>query len=123
MNYETYIQMGCRALTEAEFDALYPAAKDVLSHVATKPLPAGDAQVERAVLYQVEMLAIQGGREALGGRGYSSGITETLGDYSVGYRVGNGEMNRVVSFRGIPISGLALAILRRAGLTSRAVME
>ncbi len=115
--------MGCKVCEEEEYAGLVLAARDVLSCLSAQALVEGDEEIDRAVAYQVEMLVCQGGRDALGGRGVSSGITETLGDYSVGYRVGNGEMNRVKTVGGVPISGLALAILRRRGLLSRAVIR
>ena len=114
---------GGKIVEAAEYFSLVTAAHDILSSICTRPLPEGDAQVDRAIVYQVEMLVCQGGRDALGGRGTSSGITEVLGDYSIGYRVGNGEMNRVKTVGGVPISGVSLAILRKKGLMSRVVGE
>jgi hypothetical protein len=114
---------GGKPIPEREYPAMVRVAFDLLQAICTSPLPEGDEEIDRAIAYQVEMLVCQGGRDALGGRGVSSGITETLGDYSVGYRVGNGEMNRVRTLGGIPVSGMALAILRRRGLTCRAVSE
>ena len=110
---------GGKAVQEEEFDSLFGAAVDLLEAVCGKRLDLNDPCLMRAAAYQTEMLACQGGRDALGGRGVSSGITETIGDYSVGYRVGNGEMNRVKSVGGVPVSGMALAILRRMGLMYR----
>lgn len=112
-------EFGGKPVDEAEYEALCRASVDLLSAVCTEPLPMDDGDVMRAICYQIEMLVCQGGRDALGGRGVSSGITETLGDYSVGYRVGNGEMNRVMTIGGAPVSEIAIAILRRKGLTCR----
>ena len=120
MDYGYYRDIfGGKIVAEAEFDALWQAARDLLETVCGRELDLKDPRLARAVAYQTEMLACQGGRDALGGRGVSSGITETIGDYSVGYRVGNGEMNRVQTLGGVPISGMALAILRRIGLMYR----
>lgn len=115
--------IGGKPVSEEEYPGLLSAAVDLLASLCSAPLPEEDEEINRAIAYQIEMYACQGGRDALGGRGVSSGITETLGDYSVGYRVGNGEMNRVKTVGGVPVSGLALAILRRRGLTCRAVGE
>lgn len=114
---------GGKALTEEEYYGLAHASYDILSSICTKPLPQGDEEIDRAIVYQVEMLVCQGGRDALGGRGVSSGITEQLGDYTIGYRVGNGEMNRVKTVGGVPLSGVAIAILQNKGLMSRCVGE
>ncbi len=122
-DYDFYRQIfGGKALDESDYPGLAVASYDLLSTVCTSPLPENDEEIERAIVYQVEMLVCQGGRDALGGRGVSSGITETLGDYSIGYRVGNGEMNRVKTVGGVPLSGVALAILRKRGLTGRAML-
>jgi len=120
-SYSFYCDViGGKPVRQEEYEPLCLAARDLLSSLCSRPLPE-DEEIDRAVAYQIEMLACQGGRDALGGRGVSSGITETIGDYSIGYRVGNGEMNRVRTVGGVPVSGLALSILRRRGLMSRAV--
>ena len=124
MDYSYYRDIfGGKQIAEEEFHGLWQASLDLLEVLCGRALDLRDDAILRAVAYQAEMLACQGGRDALGGRGVSSGITETIGDYSVGYRVGNGEMNRVQTLGGVPVSGMALAILRRKGLTYRGIGE
>ena len=114
---------GGKALKEEEYFGLAQASYDILRSLCTRDFPENDQEINRAIVYQVEMLVCQGGRDALGGRGVSSGITEELGDYTIGYRVGNGEMNRVKTVGGVPISGVSLAILTKKGLMCRAAGE
>lgn len=104
-----------------EFDALADAATDLLSGLCSRPFPPDSDAVRRAVAYQTELLYCQGGRDAVAGLSLSGGLSERLGDYTVGLSSYGNQRQCVPMAEGIPVSGMAILILRRAGLMSRAV--
>lgn len=76
-------------------------------------------EFKRAVAYEVEFLCEQGGVDAILGFSNASmaGGNESLGDYSVS---GGSSAEAVITAPGgIPISPMALMMLRRIGLMSR----
>lgn len=103
------------------FASLSAAAEDLLAAVIGRQLPENE-ETKKAVCYQTEMLYLQDGRRAVAARSATNGISQTLGDYAVGTRGTYKTFERIPTVGGIPVSGLALACLRRAGLTCRAVI-
>ena len=122
ISYEYYISgFGGCLIPEAEFDPLASAATDIIGVLVTSPITAVTEEIRRAAAYEAETLFSQGGTDALSGlAAVTSGIDEKLGDYSVGTPYVSNE-KRCYSIGGVPVSGMTLAILRRAGYMSRCV--
>jgi hypothetical protein len=105
-----------------EFDRIAEAASEVI-YAACRVKPT-DTDIEKddfkqAVAYQAEMLYVQGGIDALCGISTASGAigSESLGDYSVS--AGSSKKGVATLDGNIPVSSMALAVLRRLGLMSR----
>ena len=107
-------------MEEAEFASLSVAAADILGAVIGRALPEC-AETKKAVCYQTELLYLQDGRRAVAARSATNGISQTLGDYAVGTRGTYKTFERIPTLGGVPVSSLALALLRQAGLTGRCV--
>ena len=114
-------------VTEADFPRLADRASDIIDAIVQKPVPLtdgeADANVKKATAYEVEVLAAQGGEDAVSGfaEGLSAG-SESLGSYSVsggGKSGGSSDTVTIPSLDGIPVSRLTLAKLRAAGLLCR----
>lgn len=106
----------------SEFDRLADIASDVIYEVCIVKPEAADLEndlYKKAVAYQVELLYKQGGIDAAVGFAESSytGGSEHLGDYSISK--GNARQDAVRTFNGIPVSALAIALLKRLGLMTR----
>ena len=109
-------------IPESEFGRLADIASDV-TYDTCNLKPNDDDLVDdtfkRAVAYEVEFLYEQGGLDAI--HGFSEAATasagERLGDYSAS---GNNAARRGVKFiNGIPVSPMAIMLLRRMGLMCR----
>lgn len=105
-----------------EFDRLADIASDVIFGICIiKPTEANlnDDLFKKAVAYQVELLFLQGGIDAIVGlsEAASAGVSEHLGDYSISG--GSQRHEAVKTFNGIPVSSMALMLLRRLGLMCR----
>ena len=106
----------------SEFDRLAEIASDVVYDVCVRKPEAEDLIDEtfkKAVAYQVEMLYLQGGVDAIVGASEAAqtGGSESLGDYSVS----NGATGHaaILTCSGVPVSSMTVALLRRLGLMSR----
>ena len=122
IDYPFYTNIfGGREIPQEEFDALAEAATELLRGVCSRPFPPDSDAVRRAVAYQTELLYCQGGRDAISGLSLSGGVSERLGDYTVGLSSYGSQRQCVPIAEGIPVSGIAILILRRAGLMSRVV--
>ena len=111
---------------EAELSRLLRASSDVIDMVAYQPIVTVTDNVKKAVCCEAEMLHIQGGVDALAGLSISgNGISEQLGDYRVTRGSGYAQMinseKHPLFVNGIPISPIAVELLRRDGLMSRIV--
>lgn len=106
----------------SEFDRLAEIASDVVYDVCILKPEAEDLIDEtfkKAVAYQVEMLYLQGGVDAIVGASEAAqtGGSESLGDYSTSS--GTTRQTAVLTCNGIPVSSMAVALLRRLGLMAR----
>ncbi len=109
-------------IPESEFDRLAEIASDVVYDVCTLKPEAEDLVGEtfkKAVAYQVEMLYLQGGVDAIVGcsEAAMAGGSESLGDYSTSS--GTTGHAAVMTCNGIPVSSMAVSLLRRLGLMTR----
>lgn len=111
-----------KTIAHEDFDRLAQAASDVIYDLCyVKP----DEEVvlledfKRAVAYETEFLSEQGGLDAILGFSAAavSGGGEHLGDYSV--TAGGALQESVMSCNGVPVSGMALMLLKKLGLRCR----
>lgn len=111
-----------REIPSEDFDRLAEAASEAV-YAVCRIKPDDDMVVQidfkKAVCYQTEMLYEQGGIDAITGLSVASaaGGSEALGDYSAS----SGSAQRAVATLegGVPVSPVALQILKRLGLMSR----
>lgn len=106
----------------SEFYRLAEIASEVIYDVCILKPDAEDLidpTFKKAVAYQVELLYLQGGIDAITGFSESAltGGSESLGDYSTSS--GTTYQTAVFTSYGIPVSGVALMLLRRLGLMTR----
>ena len=109
-------------IPQTEFNRLADIASDVIYDTCNvKPTDDDltDATFMKAVAYQTEFLYEQGGLDAV--LGFSEAAMESagehLGDYSAS---GNSAARRGVKFiNGVPVSPMAIMLLRRMGLMCR----
>lgn len=122
ISYEYYIsEFGGNLIPENEFDVLAAASTDMIDLLVTSPIVSVTDSIRRAAAYETETLYSQGGSDALSGlASVTSGIDERLGDYSIGTPYVSNE-KRCYSIGGVPVSGMTVAILRKAGYMSRCV--
>lgn len=118
--YDT-VMMGTE-IPASEFDRLAEIASDVIYDVCILKPEAEDLIDEtfkKAVAYQVEMLYLQGGIDAIVGASEAAQASgsESLGDYSASG--GTARQTAVLASNGVPVSSMAVALLRRLGLMSR----
>lgn len=109
-------------MESAEFERLSDIASDVVYEICrVKPIESDlvKAEFKKAVAYEVEFLFEQGGIDAILGFSASSmaGGSESLGDYSVSG--GSSAQAVLTTPGGIPVSPMAIMLLRRIGLMSK----
>ena len=111
-----------REIPDSDFDRLAEAASEAI-YAACRIKP-DDAMIvneefKRAVCYEAELLYEQGGLDAIMGLSVSAaaGGSEHLGDYSVS--AGSSQKGVATLVGGVPVSPVALQILKRLGLMSR----
>ena len=105
-----------------ELARLIDAASEAIDFAAVNPIITVTENVKRATAYEVECLHEQGGLSALHGfsAAGSAGGTERLGDYSVGGgKTSTSDGAAFILVHGIPISQLAINLLRKDGLMRR----
>lgn len=124
-----YKKFGGREIPASEFDRLEAVAADFINGICHIK-PCGDVvksdTFKRAVCYQLELLYEQGGEDAILGASSASlaGGNESLGDYSVSAGSGTQAAEAALqTVNGIPISPMALMLLRQLGLMSRWVYD
>ncbi|MBQ4447422.1 MAG: hypothetical protein II897_03925 [Clostridia bacterium] len=109
-----------------EFSRLADIASDVIFGICViKPTAANLSDehfmelFQKAVGYQVELLYLQGGIDAIVGLSEAAcaGESESLGDYSVSS--GSQRHEAVRTFNGIPVSSMAYMLLSELGLMCR----
>ncbi len=109
-------------IPEAEFERLAARASDVIDALVTVPIDdTVDADtLAKATAFQLEYIKAQGGIEAVTGYADSQmAVTEKLDEYSIQEERADKALQNQPSIGGIPISPLAISILRRMGLMSR----
>ena len=103
----------------SDFERLAEVASDIIDTVCTRAITESTDMelVKKAVAYQVEHLHGQGGMDAITGSATVSQITsESLDDYSISTGQNESAKSEMYSLNGIPVSALAIAMLKRAGL-------
>lgn len=110
-------------IPDDEFDRLAEIASDVISSIATMGIDEDTAntdKVKKATAYEVEMLYQQGGINAIIGFAEGSAIgSESLGGYSISNTANSGSQVIMRTKDGIPVSSLAISMLKKAGLMCR----
>lgn len=111
-----------REIPASDFKRIAEAASEAIFAVCRVKPDADTAETEdfkKAVCYQTELLYEQGGIDLITGVSAASSAvdSETLGDYSVSS--GSSQKGVATVEGGIPVSPMALVILRRLGLMSR----
>ena len=110
------------AIPGAEFDRLAEAASEAI-YAVCRIKPDDDMAInedfKKAVCYETELLYEQGGLDAIMGLSVSAaaGGSESLGDYSAS--AGGSQKGVATLTGGLPVSPVAMQILRRLGLMSR----
>lgn len=115
---------GGKEIPSAEFNRLADIASDIVFDACRKK--PDDRMIvyapfKKAVCYQTELLYEQGGVDAILGFSEAAqrGNSESLGDYSVSAVTTSQEAVMIVN--GIPVSPLALMLLRSLGLMTKCV--
>jgi len=121
-------EFGGTTIMDDEFVRLATIASDTIDSIASMPfdincLPAESAAlVQKATAYQIETLFMQGGVDAIVGMAAQSADSESLADYSISKGATVAASSSKVTLPtigGIPVSQMAISLMRRAGLTSR----
>lgn len=114
-------------MPQDKFERLIEDASEMLDGIVQHPISATDAattKLQRAACYQAEMLALAGGMDGLNDAVVNGAVTsETLDDYTVSRSKVQGAnslstQNQYTS-GGMPISSMAVAILRQMGYLNR----
>ena len=111
-----------REIPSADFDRLAEAASEAI-YAVCRVKPDEDmilnVDFKTAVCYETELLYEQGGLDAIMGLSVSAaaGGSESLGDYSAS--AGGSQKGVATLTGGLPVSPVAMQILRRLGLMSR----
>lgn len=113
---------GGREVLSSEFSRIADIASELVYDIC-RVKPSEDnivsEEFKKAVAYEVEFLSEQGGIDAILGFSASSvaGGSESLGDYSVSG--GSSAQAVLTTPGGIPVSPMAIMLLRRIGLMSK----
>lgn len=113
-------------IESSELTRLLDAASDAIDMAVVTPITTVSDNVKRATAYEVECLFEQGGISALHGfsAAGSAGGTEHLGDYSVSHgSAAGGDTAPYPVINGIPISPIAISLLRKDGLMNRLIRK
>lgn len=126
MAYLTYAEFVAKfdgtAMDERLFESLAMVSSDIIDAIVTCPItPDVNAdEVAKATAYQILYLQAQGGLDAINGFASSqTAVTEKLDDYSITEAQTEQAASNQLSLNGIPVSPLAVTILRKLGLMSR----
>lgn len=115
------------AIPEASASRMLDDASEILDSIVQHPITATDAvskKIQRATCYQAEMLAVSGGMDGLNDISVNGAITsETLDDHTVSRTKVQGASSLSTqnqpTIGGLPVSAMAVAILRQMGYMSR----
>ena len=125
IDYEYYHEtFDGTEIPEDEFKRIADIASEVVYAICTvKPdeVDFADDDFKKAVCYEAEMLQEQGGVDAILGFSDNAlrGVNEHLGDYSISGYASSAGSGGVATIDGIPVSPLALMMLRKLGLTAK----
>ena len=112
-----------QAIPDDQFDRLAAMASDIIDSIVYVPIDPQKVDmtlVAKATAYEMEYIYQEGGIDAITGKAASSLKTsEHLDDYSISESVSDGAADSALSYNGIPVSSLAVAILRKLGLMCR----
>lgn len=112
-----------QAVPDDQFDRLADMASDVIDAIVLVPIDPEKHDMEliaKAAAYEMEYLWQEGGLDAITGRAASGQtVTEKLDEYSIGESVSESTKSQLLTVNGIPVSALAVAILRKLGLMCR----
>ncbi len=112
-----------QSIPEAQFTQLSQAASDTIDAIVMIPIDPQKHDMEKvakATAYQMETLYAQGGMDATTGKASSQMVTtERLDEYSIQEQQSASAAQNALSLNGIPVSPLAVAILRGLGLMCR----
>lgn len=118
---EYYTNFGGNTIPTDKFPRIADIASDIIDSLVIRPIDEDNAEqyalVQKATAYQAEMLYEQGGIDSVVGFASSTGNSEHLGSYSVSSTT-NGKA-AIKTMNDIPVSTLALSLLRKAGLMTR----
>lgn len=115
------------AIPEASFPRLMDDASEILDGIVQRPISATDAvavKIQRAACYQADLLAVAGGMDGLNDIAVNGAITsETLDDHTVSRSKVQGanslSTQNQPTIGGMPVSTMAVAILRQMGYLGR----
>lgn len=107
-------------IPESRFDRLAEIASDTIDGLITVSMTDDEKKasmaVKKATAYQLEFLSEHGGVDAILGFSDIGVTSESLGDYSVS----SGSKTKIAhTTDGIPVSPMALSLLRKEGLMCR----
>lgn len=120
-----YDDFGGESVDAGKFTRLANIAEDLLYEVCVqKPETAHleSPEFKKAICYQIEMIAQQGGTTAIAGKAEADTVSESenLGEYSYSKNYGSGNKSApMLKLNGIPVSSLAVSQLRKLGLMNR----
>lgn len=117
---------GGEMIPAADLPRYLRYASDVIDLVVYQPITEATDNVKKAICYEAEMIYLQGGEDAMAGLSVSgNGISEQLGDYHVTRGSGYAQMinseKHPLFINGIPISPIAVELLRCQGYMSRLI--
>ena len=117
-------------IPDDQFERLASIASDLIDCLVSIPIVSSELSAEaqallkRACAYQTEHLFNTGGIDAINGMSELGIGSESLGSYSVSNGSGSSAgAEASLAYHGIPISALAVSMLKRAGLMSRWVYK
>lgn len=116
-------QFHGQTIPDEQFDRLADMASDVIDAVVLVKIDPDKHDMDKiakAAAYEMEYLYQQGGLDAITGKA-SSGMTvsEKLDEYSVSESVSDSVKDHLLTVNGIPVSALAVSLLRNLGLMCR----
>ena len=112
-----------QTVPDDQFDRLADMASDVIDAVVLVPIDAEKHDMDKiakATAYEMEYLYQEGGLDAITGKATSGMVqSEKLDEYSISESQSDTTKQQTLTVNGIPISALAVAILRSLGLMCR----
>ena len=107
------------AISEQEFDRIAQDAGVMLDGIVQRPVEEADMigdMFKRAVCYQIETLKLAGGPAGVTTTASRGALTSFDND---GYSESRERINGAATFGGLPVSAMAIAVLREMGYMNR----